>query len=372
MFFPIDILDILRNQRNVFNFFPVGHGLFYAGSIDYKKYAFVYDCGADISSGDSVDLTNQIKSLKEYLGDKALDFVVLSHLHYDHFCGLEKLFEQFEVEKLILPYLGGRFSRETLLSFVYLRAGYDFRSGRPSLFDLLDIMEKQQRIHYLEDSFHSEYYPCYDETYWHFNFFVKQYSKTKIDQLNKDIEIFLKKPPSYSNVSEAIANGRVAEIKKIYESIFGKGNVLNNTSIVLLHKPVSQNNLICLKTLAPFAETVCFNTNGETLLTGDCCFNKELASKLDIRYPLAILQVPHHGSAKNWKSIERNFPSIQYLNAVITCSIFRLHNLPNKYTLDQIPCDKCVVVNERNSFTYSIITNPEKLVEILVTFKLDK
>lgn len=360
MFFPIDILDILRNQQNVFNFFPVGHGLFYAGSIDYKKFTFVYDCGTDISTSESVDLTSQIKCLKEYLGGKALDFVVLSHLHYDHFCGLEKLFEQFEVKELILPYLGGRFSRETLFSFAYLKAGYAFRNGRPSLFNLLDTMEKQQRIHYLEGSFYSEHYPCYNKGYWNFSFCVKQYGKSKIDQLNKEIERFIKDNPPYLKVSEAIAAGRTSEIKRIYETIFGKSNVLNNTSIVLSHKPVSQSKLICLRTSTSFAKVSCFDTNGKTLLTGDCCFNKELASKLDINYPLAVLQVPHHGSTKNWKSIERNFPSIQYLNAVITCSIFRLHNLPNKYTLDQIPCDKCVIVNERNSFAYSIITDPEK------------
>lgn len=360
MCLPTGIMDIFCNQRNVFNFFPVGHGLFYAGSIDYKKFTFVYDCGTDISTSESVDLTSQIKCLKEYLGGKALDFVVLSHLHYDHCCGLEELFKEFEIKELILPYLGGRFSRETLFSFAYLKAGYDFESGRPSFFDFLDTMEKQQRIHYLEGSFYSEPCPCCNNPYWHFNFFVKQFSKTKIDQLNKDIEIFLREPPSYSNVSEAIANGRITEIKRIYETIFGKSNVLNNTSIVLSHKPVSQSKLICLRTSTSFAKVSCFDTNGETLLTGDCCFNKELASKLDINYPLAVLQVPHHGSTKNWKSIERNFPSIQYLNAVITCSIFRLHNLPNKYTLDQIPCDKCVIVNERNSFAYSIITDPEK------------
>lgn len=360
MCLPTGIMDIFCNQRNVFNFFPVGHGLFYAGSIDYKKFTFVYDCGTDISTSKSVDLTSQIKCLKEYLGGKVLDFVVLSHLHYDHYRGLEELFKEFEIKELILPYLGGEFSRETIFYMIYSDGYNNPKNYKTAVFEKLVNMGEQQRIIYASQDDFPRNYSFDNLPYWHFCFYLKQSCKSKIDQLNKEIERFIKDNPPYSKVSEVIKHGRTSDIRRIYESIFGKGNALNNTSVVLLHKPASQSKLICLKTSTPFVKTSCFDTNGETLLTGDCCFNKELASKLNINYPLAVLQVPHHGSAKNWKSIEKNFPSIQYSNAIITCSVFKLHNLPNKYTLDQIPCDKTVVVNERNSFSYSIITDPKK------------
>ena len=78
---------------NKFKFHNVGQGLFYTGSLMHGTYNFVFDCGTDSKQE---YLTNQINDYaREFRcreGEKPnIDFVVILHLHNDHFSGLNLL-----------------------------------------------------------------------------------------------------------------------------------------------------------------------------------------------------------------------------------------------------------------------------------------
>ena len=86
---------------NHFTFHPVGQGLFYSGCLNHGEYTFVYDCGVKPKNS---YLKNEINQFAKY--HKTVDFVLLSHLHEDHFSGIIDLCLQCHVKKLYLPYLG--------------------------------------------------------------------------------------------------------------------------------------------------------------------------------------------------------------------------------------------------------------------------
>ena len=92
---------------NIFNFNAVGQGLFYTGSLMHGTYNFVFDCGTE---NKKQYIENNIDRFIGSIGDGEtppdIEFVVISHLHTDHFSGLQYLLNKSNVKRLYLPYLG--------------------------------------------------------------------------------------------------------------------------------------------------------------------------------------------------------------------------------------------------------------------------
>ena len=77
---------------NKFVFRSVGQGLFYTGSLLNGSYNFVYDCGND----NQKILNKEIQIYQDEINNNCkkkpqIDFVVISHLHKDHYSGLFEL-----------------------------------------------------------------------------------------------------------------------------------------------------------------------------------------------------------------------------------------------------------------------------------------
>ena len=91
-----------------YNFYPVGQGLFSAGSIcprayDAPRFLWVYDCGT--ASG-QMYIDNAIERLKSYAGNRRkIDLLILSHFDRDHISGVVRLISEFAVGTLVLPYM---------------------------------------------------------------------------------------------------------------------------------------------------------------------------------------------------------------------------------------------------------------------------
>jgi hypothetical protein len=95
-----------------YDFYPVGQGLFAAGSLwkaedQNPRFCWVYDCGT--SSKQAL-----IKQALEYLKRHTLksdgvrpkvDLVTISHFDHDHISGLTALLANFSVGVLLLPYM---------------------------------------------------------------------------------------------------------------------------------------------------------------------------------------------------------------------------------------------------------------------------
>jgi len=109
--------QIVANSRFVFH--NVGQWLFYTGEIcfnNYHVFRFVYDCGTESKKeliNNSIDSfkdnllcrNNLSKELDRNCRKKpTINLLVISHLHNDHVNGLEKLFEHFCIEEVVIPY----------------------------------------------------------------------------------------------------------------------------------------------------------------------------------------------------------------------------------------------------------------------------
>lgn len=99
-----------------FKFFSVGHGLFHAGKIPVKDgnfFTFIYDCGSQTPSV----LKSSINSCIDFFNGKnnkdnisKIDFLFVSHLHYDHINGIRPLIDKLKqkfirVSNVVLPYV---------------------------------------------------------------------------------------------------------------------------------------------------------------------------------------------------------------------------------------------------------------------------
>lgn len=212
------------------------------------------------------------------------------------------------------------------------------------------IYEREEASFIINDnSSHSSFsVASIDQHEWIFKFFSKSYPFFKLNLLGIKINAFLKSN-SFAEVEDAIKNGKIHDIKQIYESIFGKNNKLNKTSICLLHYPKKGSRIIFRRSVVGL-KTHFHLGDGVTLLTGDAMITKKELLEMNIDKTIDVFQVPHHGSKSNWKNVS----SLLYFDAVLSCSNLRRHRLPNKDVIKSIDFDKYNECNESSDFLYTI------------------
>ncbi len=89
-------------------FMPVGQGAFYIEKFN-DNFTIVYDCGS------YQDTFIVEENIKKSILDTKIDLLVISHYHEDHINGLEYLFKNFDVKRMLMPYLN---LTEKIKSFV--------------------------------------------------------------------------------------------------------------------------------------------------------------------------------------------------------------------------------------------------------------
>ncbi len=79
-------------------FMPVGQGAFYIEKFN-DGFTVVYDCG----SYKNISIVEE--NIKYSILDGKIDLIVISHYHEDHINGLEYLFKNFDIKRMLMPYL---------------------------------------------------------------------------------------------------------------------------------------------------------------------------------------------------------------------------------------------------------------------------
>lgn len=390
---------------NHFEFHSVGQGLFYTGSLMNKAYNFVFDCGTD---NKKIFVEKEIDKYFSFLGGSEdykpnIEFVVISHLHRDHFKGLIYLLKKFNVKKIYLPYLS---DDETIILSILILSIFNYESDNYNpeddwmLFELMcalygirndsEFVEYTARVFYInemleqnhkgEKIYFCETFYCTNKgiKYWQFNLIQSSVTKMKLSKLYNAIltdfgAIELKDLPS--KMDKKFLN----KLSKTYESVFGKGNALNLTSIILIHFPLYNpiteyydSNLTsyyarrylekkCLFDFCHFRFLNChsmkFLNKTHSILTGDALIDGIMASKIRSISPNKenfILQVPHHGAKDNWKSIRKNI--IESEVYIISFGYGNTHSHPHVNTIDDLIFndEEFYCVTQKESFTYVI------------------
>jgi len=400
---------------NCFKFYPVGQGLFYTGSLAHRTFNFVYDCGTKsknkylLSSIDSYiqDIQKEEKSRAQ------IDFVVISHLHEDHFNGLFDLAQKANIHRVYLPYLGydKNFISLVLAHIIFENTQEYQNSQQPhllfhfmcSLYGIEDndfpriesvFFESEKSDEYLSGDFvcsvHENYAYIGSEKYWKFIFVNRAISRSKIKMLNERLSEIM----DYHNIDSIVgllnlADG-IKQISDIYKEVFffetkKDSNFLNNTSIVLIHYPLynfpnafyadEKDVIECAQRKVETryfshwypCDYNCFNfkrlRNASTILSGDVMVDnimgKIILSQLkqfaaECRLPCGVLQVPHHGSEHNWKAWRNT--SIDSQVYVIPFGLGNKDKHPHSNTVDSLISmgGSIHLVNQIQDFEYYI------------------
>ncbi|MCU1772888.1 hypothetical protein [Pseudomonas sp. 13B_3.2_Bac1] len=94
----------------------VGQGSFHSASVFFNaptegsRFDYVYDCGALKSGRKTVELEHNLRRIwvdfRSGSAKPVIDLMILSHFDWDHMNGANELIDQFEVDRIVLPYLG--------------------------------------------------------------------------------------------------------------------------------------------------------------------------------------------------------------------------------------------------------------------------
>lgn len=336
---------------NFFNFFPVGQGLFYYGSLNFGEFTFAYDCG---TTTHEVDLSNHISKVAKLNGGNKLDFLAISHFHWDHVSGVEQLENLVGFKHVYLPYLSNNsMIRSFVIGIQLFEDTQEFDERRLSTYRfLINLYNRDNRN--IEPGSGYISHPN-----WVFKYFNKEIKPKLCELLLEKIEKLLIKY-SVADVIDLFRIVKFKELRKAYLEVF-KNSELNDTSLLLLHYPEINNH---------FYETRYYpNDNGTiisegvqhyfypyTLLTGDILFDDNLAKDVINSYPTGvsgIVQVPHHGSKYNWPSLINRFPSFNCY--VVNYGTTNKFGHPDYLLRTYIPSHKFFDNNEFNGFLYQII-----------------
>jgi ribonuclease BN (tRNA processing enzyme) len=344
-----------------FKFYNVGQGTFYGGAIEHneQKFVVVYDCGS-VSSGQFLQL-----SINDFKANyNRIDLLVVSHLHEDHFNGIIDLINGISVDRVVLPYFpiinrlslaaGFKGDNQDYISFLnnpvsfFLSKGLDAitfidqfkdKEGGPELppdreqTEIPDqISEGQISIELPEEQEEFKGRALEDDArmsvdgievnylaagsllrlnnrLWEFVF----YHKINSNQIN--IEDFQRAVNQYL-IDKGIADLTVlfnddyrTDIQTLYIDHINRRD-LNYSSVCMYHGPLFRSQIRALNCETVEGLGCTYMLNGMqtgTILTGDQYlktrndFNPFINFYRSRLSNLGVLQVPHHGSKKNWK-----------------------------------------------------------------------
>jgi len=378
---------------NQFKFHSVGQGLFYTGSLANGRYNFVYDCGSE--SGKQYiqrAIEEYVREIRGFDDVKTtIDFVIISHLHSDHFNGLWLLSKNIKIDKVYLPYLGK--NKFIIKIILYKKLVMDAKVGGKNSKEFEDLAYRvacqlygvseeryfpnigEPKFLGVEPNNFDEKGFCYSKhedkltigtkDYWKFVFVNKTISNEKLnellDNLKREINDFENK--SLEKIIEL--DGGIEAIDNAYKNTFGDNQ--NITSTLLYHYPAYEINqwlrrMSYLRRCGRSCDlsNVIFG-HRETLLTGDAEFPKKFIEELEKLIKIGLLnqrngmlQVPHHGAEKNWEGFINT--KITADNCVVSFGLGNKYKHPSTIIVNDILGRKVKLqeVNQISSFEYFI------------------
>lgn len=331
-------------------FYPVGQGAFYSEIFFEDKFTMIYDCGS-YKNKEIIENKLANSNLK-----KVINLVVISHFHEDHINGLEYLLSNYQVERLLLPFLHNEEKIE-----LFLHNSNDF--AKKICLNPIDTVKNtsaNKKIQIIQVDFEED---NKSEPVSIDDIPVKIPSGTKIkincneknmdwlyipfnfrfnERSQKLKELFLKEkiPLEIKSFIQSYEKNK-HKIISFYREIKGD---MNTNSLVLYSGPSKKhveksvgNNLFCL----------CLDNRVGCLYLGD--FNakgnqkwNQLKGVYEKYFEcIGTIQVPHHGSTHNYNK-ELNFQ--KNLVSVISAGINNQFNHPDASTLKEIVLKKGIPI----------------------------
>lgn len=311
--------------------YPVGHGGFAFERIG--GYSIVFDCGASSSPARVSQYINHLSLLKT----GPIDRLYISHFDRDHVNGISELINKVGVREVVVPAIP-----------VQYRVVYDVvTSGAYSIIRNL-LPQGEIRLVELEGE------NTIRKDIWEW---IAKPMMTSVDWNNLDKEFCAKNlkinqlsDPVYVNVVKKIVN-------RCFKEVFGPQGP-NSKGLVLLSQKMG-GDTVC--------NTLSTNNNSHHLkataafYTGDANLKKKNNVSIvenfvckHLRWPLALMQIPHHGSQSNASCcLNKYFPASFYYyqdqssvriqkNSVLYQSLMANNTLLNVRDVDSDLIHHCV------------------------------
>lgn len=368
-------------MKSIFSFFKAGQGSFYGGRIldlnTNKVFTVVYDCGTtNFISGNTTSLNNEITRFKNFpefphSNNNDIDLLFISHLDFDHVSGLKRLLSEFNVKKIILPYISKKHRQFFLVSISddnpsddsnfdlsdyidFINSPHNFinsKSENTNIFYINSDTDKKE-IEYqgydnenqsddiytrgttLDKNDFDELKPTKSTVYlfknnlqffiqkkWEFTTYVKDVNSIAINNLHKCLKKLVNNNNGEFNFDDlkSIVTKNRKKSHNCYTKNIGE---INSHGLVLLHGPIRFHHLFCninsdceissqnfihphycnshhhyRQRKTKMLGTLLFGDTSLKLNNNPVNFPKTFRNKLESTH---IVQVPHHGSSKNW------------------------------------------------------------------------
>ena len=372
---------------------PIGQGGFYTETLSRRKEEIniVYDCGGFNGRENEMNYY-----LQHYLQNgktkKKIEAVFISHFHADHINGLQYLLENTEVKYLFLPqlkedivmeaffhnycmteknvqvnhFLTRLYYGETRFPTRIMQIGnandHDAYSINPYIFDNKNIsMEAWHgRDNKRIDLSSSKLLPsstilhCGKWLYLPFNSWVAPVRRELIYELENELQTDV----SIRNLSTILETNGVEKCKKIYEKVFkGKHNSYSMTLFSGLmgfhaHRYYKPRKRCFVSDYGCFSKTHLDCLNPNFLYLGDFEPQNSIY-ELERKYAaiwskVESIQVPHHGSIKNYHRDLYKYPHI----GIVSVGINNPYHHPDISTIMNIQsqgCQPIMVTEDENS-----------------------
>lgn len=345
-------------------FMPVGQGAFYVEKFN-DDFTVVYDCG----SYKNTSIVEE--NIKNSILDTKIDLLVISHYHEDHINGLEYLFKNFDVKRMLMPYLK---IEEKMESFIDV----DIKNSSNNFYKDFCIDPQNALLSNFGKS--TEITFVYPEPNPQPNEIYIQNLKNEInsgDKITYDVKNSTwsyipfnfqdtKRTEQFKALTEKLPINTIYEFKAYYKKnksefidIYEKVRGDKNTNSLVLYSGAYSN----IKTTTySRRKSFSFTQNiSACLYLGDYdAEGKQKIEELEGKYKsfykeISTIQIPHHGSKHNYNPRLNFKPNII---SVISAGINNKFKHPHNETLKEIAIQNGIVIlvteEDETKFTQSI------------------
>lgn len=331
-------------------FMPVGQGAFYIEKFN-DGFTVVYDCG----SYKNTSIVEE--NIKNSILDTKIDLLVISHYHEDHINGLEYIFKNFDVKRMLMPYLNLTEKMESFIDADIKNSSNHFYKDfcinpNKALFDnygqateITFVFPEQSKqaneidIQNLKDEINSgDKITCnvtnYTWSYIPFNFqntkrtkqFRKLIEKLNLDTVDKFIEYYEKNKSKFIEFYGKVRGDKNTNSLTLYSGVYS--DIKTTTYSIRKSLSFIQNISGCLY-LGDY------NAKGKQKI-------KEFEKKYESYYKeISTIQIPHHGSRHNYNPKLNFKPNIV---SVISAGINNEFKHPHSETLKEIALQNGIVI----------------------------
>lgn len=367
-------------------FHPVGHGAFYTEKFisdeGKMEYCVVYDCGCFVAANDGVSIKDYKRRIDSIIdgcfprkdNKPIVNALFLSHLHTDHILGVKHLCDVCDVKRIILPQLSELEQTDMYLaSLSYLEEddyeivsvlldSWETIQKKDPLFVLkgkendetLNVNEEERSRFFIDSLIGKTSIPNGSiidlsvEFLWSYIPFNSPVHKANLVRLSASLKQFpfINKNNSidFDKLREFLKNNGITSIKSVYKSIFPLENEYSMT--LLSGRPDSCKNN-CEKKCHKAGDNQPRYCVLNCLYLGDYTVNEPGYWDGLWRYygqrlkSVGLIQVPHHGSEKNYSDNLYCSSLPDKTNALNKVSIISAdtddgYGHPDKATLDGI------------------------------------